>query len=218
MKNIKKMDTPDFFIGARLGLARTKAGISLEKAAKDTRIRVQRLRELETDDFSGFSHPTYARLFLLDYAEYLGIPQDEIRPILPDRAGAAPGGFQYIDALAAGLGPAAVKFPRRRRFRILAALAVLVVFLLLLVAGLVTYLTIKRIEVVARSKPLGELTVPSEAPPEALPAAKISPVVPEETVSEFTAVGEVMPAQESDSVESFEAVVPPAQSPASPTP
>jgi cytoskeleton protein RodZ len=217
MKNIKKMDTPDFFVGARLGLARTKAGISLEKAAKDTRIRVQRLRELETDDFSGFSHPTYARLFLLDYAEYLGIPQDEIRPILPDRAGAAPGGFQYIDALAAGLGPAAVKFPRRRRFRILAALVVLVVFLLLLVAGVVTYLTIKKIEVVARSKPLGELAVPPEAPPEAAPVAKL-PVVPEETVSEFMAVGEVMPAQESDSVESFEPVVSPAVNPAPPTP
>ena len=39
------MDTPDFFVGARLGGARIKAGISLEKAAKDTRIRVQRLRE-----------------------------------------------------------------------------------------------------------------------------------------------------------------------------
>ena len=53
------MDTPDFFVGARLGGARIKAGISLEKAAKDTRIRVQRLKEIEADDFSGFAHPTY---------------------------------------------------------------------------------------------------------------------------------------------------------------
>ena len=193
-----------------------KAGISLEKAAKDTRIRVQQLRELESDDFSGFTHPTYARLFLLDYAEYLGIPQDEIRPLLPDRAGAAPGGFQYIDALAADL-PAAAKFPRRRRFRILAALVVLALFLLLLAVGGAAYLTIKKIEAVARSKPMGKLAGPSEPLPEPAPAAPL-PVVPEEAVSEFLAVGEESPAQENDSAESFEPVVSPEANPASPTP
>jgi len=176
------MDTPDFFIGARLGAARAKAGISLEKAAKDTRIRVLKLKELEADDFSGFAHPTYARLFLLDYAEYLGLPLDEIRPMLPDQAGSAAGGFQYIDALAADL-PRKSGSPRRRRRWILFFAIVSVGFLLLLAAALFTYFTFQKIERVARSKPLAEVTAaePQPAPeptPETTPTPEPEPAPP----------------------------------------
>jgi len=153
-----------------LGAARSKAGIPLEKAAKDTRIRVQRLREIEADDFSGFAHPTYARLFLLDYAEYLGVPQDEIRPMLPDRAGSAGGGFQYIEVLSSEL-PAMKTSPRRRRLRILGFIVAIVMLALIAAIGLFTYFTMKKIEAVARSKPLGEQAVPvvQETPPAAIP-------------------------------------------------
>lgn len=169
------MDTPDFFIGARLGAARAKAGISLEKAAKDTRIRVLKLRELEADDFSGFAHPTYARLFLLDYAEYLGIPVDEIRPMLPDHTGPAAGGFQYIDALAADL-PRKSGSPRQRRRWIITLLAVAVGLVVLLAAALFTYFTIQKIERVARSKPLGEVPAAAAEPtPEPSPAPTPAP-------------------------------------------
>ncbi|MEI6072690.1 MAG: helix-turn-helix transcriptional regulator [Verrucomicrobiae bacterium] len=191
------MDTPDFFIGARLGAARAKAGIPIEKAAADTRIRVERLREIEADDFSGFSHPTYVRLFLLDYAEYLGLPQDEIRPLLPDRAGAAPGGFEYINALAAHL-PAMAKPARRQRFRILATLATIVLLLLLAAAGLFAYFTIKKIERVARSKPPAEITAPPSAAPDPVAA-------PEE-----------FPLEKTDAVERFVPAIPPPGSPSAP--
>ena len=172
------MDTPDFFVGARLGGARIKAGISLEKAAKDTRIRVQRLREIEADDFSGFTHPTYARLFLLDYAEYLGIPQDEIRPLLPDRAGAAGGGFEYINALARE--PSSPVVPARRRKPALLKIFIFTGILLVLVAaGLFVYSTVKKIERVTGSSPLG-----AKAAPE-IPAA--SPVSAGEALPEPSA-------------------------------
>ena len=154
MKTIKEMDTPDFFVGARLGGARVKAGISLEKAAKDTRIRVQRLREIEADDFSGFSHPTYSRLFLLDYAEYLGISPDEIRPLLPDRAGAGAGGFEYIDALArdpsSPVSPRPYKRPNLFKIFVIVAAA-----LILAAVGLYVYATVKKIGRVAASSSLG---------------------------------------------------------------
>lgn len=73
----------DFFIGARLAARRQKNGIALEKAALDIRISIERLRQIESDDFSSFAHPTYARLFLVDYANYLRVPLDEIRDYLP---------------------------------------------------------------------------------------------------------------------------------------
>jgi cytoskeleton protein RodZ len=172
------MDTPDFFVGARLGGARIKAGISLEKAAKDTRIRVQRLREIEADDFSGFAHPTYSRLFLLDYAEYLGISPDEIRPLLPDRAGAAGGGFQYINALSREpVSPAVLMQSRRPKLiRIFIALGLV---LLLAAVGLVTYFAVVKIKRVTGSAALSGKTVADEKP-----AASPSPAatgVPEPT-------------------------------------
>ncbi len=146
-------NTPDFFLGARLGAARIKAGISLEKAAKDTRIRVMRLREIEADDFSGFAHPTYSRLFLLDYAEYLGVPLEEIRPLLPDRTGAAGGGFQYIEALSRN--PSSPVSPMRpKRPKLFGLFLATSLVILLAAAGLFTYFAIKKIERVARSAPL----------------------------------------------------------------
>jgi len=155
------MDTPDFFVGARLGGARIKAGISLEKAAKDTRIRVQRLREIEADDFSGFAHPTYSRLFLLDYAEYLGISPDEIRPLLPDRAGAAAGGFQYLNALSREPSSPVVlmraKRPKLRRIFIAAGLV-----LLLAVVGFFACVTVIKIKRVAGSAALSGKTISDE--------------------------------------------------------
>jgi cytoskeletal protein RodZ len=173
------MDTPDFFVGARLGAARLKAGISLEKAAKDTRIRVQKLREIEADDFSGFAHPTYSRLFLLDYADYLGVPQDEIRPLLPDRAGAAGAGFQYIEQLS--LQPSSPVVPMRRKRRsILWPIAILSLCLFVAIAGLLVYFTLKKIERVTGSGAISAITPPQAEPqetptPEATPVSQPSP-------------------------------------------
>ena len=169
------MDTPDFFVGARLGGARIKAGISLEKAAKDTRIRVQRLREIEADDFSGFAHPTYSRLFLLDYAEYLGVSADEIRPLLPDRAGAAGGGFQYINALSHDtLSP--VVLMRSKRPKLLGIFITAGLVLLLAVVGLSAYFTVMKIRRVAGSAALSGKTIAGEKPAAAAsPAATAEP-------------------------------------------
>ena len=175
------MDTPDFFVGARLGGARIKAGISLEKAAKDTRIRVQRLREIEADDFSGFAHPTYSRLFLLDYAEYLGISADEIRPLLPDRAGAAGGGFQYINALSRDLLSPVVPV-RPGRPNLLRIIAVAGLVFLVAAAGIFASFTIKKIKRVAGSaavtgKPLA-VEAPTPVPPPSLEPATVEGSLP----------------------------------------
>jgi len=144
--------TNDLFVGARLGAARERAGIPLEQAARDTRIRVQRLREIETDDFSGFAHPTYARLFLLDYAAYLGVPQDEIRPLLPDQAIPAASGFQYLEALGDGssLPTASGGRRKRSRFHPLVFVGAIGIVLLLIFAGFSIWLTVRKIERISR--------------------------------------------------------------------
>jgi cytoskeletal protein RodZ len=83
LKRNQPSEEGEFFIGARLAARRQKLSIPIEKAAADIRMTTSRLRSLETDDFSEFPHPTYARLYLIDYANYLKIPLEDIQAYLP---------------------------------------------------------------------------------------------------------------------------------------
>jgi len=115
-------------LGSLLAAAREARKIPREKAARDTRIRVQRLREIESDDLSHFSHPSYARLFLADYAKYLDIPFAEIRQMLPETGGCGTEGYQYLqDMPESDAAQAACRLrPRRRLFPVFAAVTLVV--------------------------------------------------------------------------------------------
>jgi cytoskeletal protein RodZ len=101
LKHNDQQPEGDFFIGARLAARRQKLGIPLEKAAKDIRVSTSRLSQIEADDFSTFPHPTYARLFLVDYANYLRIPIEEIREYLPGSKKLGTTENNYLDVLLA---------------------------------------------------------------------------------------------------------------------
>ena len=60
-------------IGAVLKEERERRGLSLEDAHDATRITVQNLSALEEDKFDYFPNRVYARAFLRDYANYLGL-------------------------------------------------------------------------------------------------------------------------------------------------
>jgi cytoskeletal protein RodZ len=87
-------------LGAQFTAARERRGLSLEQVSSEMHIRVQRLREIENDDYSQFSHPSYARMYAIDYAKYLGIPVSRIRRLLPDRGVCGSGGYQYLQETA----------------------------------------------------------------------------------------------------------------------
>ena len=57
-------------MGAYLRAARTEQGVSLERAAQDTKIKADFLMRMESDEFD-FIAPAYARGFLRSYARYL---------------------------------------------------------------------------------------------------------------------------------------------------
>lgn len=85
-------------IGALLAAERERRGIPVEKAAKETRMRPQRIRDMEADDLSHFTNPSYARMFIIAYAKYLDIPMQTIRDHLPDRGEPGSEGYQYMNA------------------------------------------------------------------------------------------------------------------------
>ncbi len=82
-------------IGILLSSEREAKGIPVEKAAKETRMRAQRIRDMENDDLSTFTNPSYARMFIIAYAKYLGIPMQRVRELLPERGEASAEGYNY---------------------------------------------------------------------------------------------------------------------------
>lgn len=70
---------PKTRVGARLKEARAQRGVSLEDASLHTRIKPRYLRALETDaPPSAFRAPVYARAFLREYAEFLGLDPEPL--------------------------------------------------------------------------------------------------------------------------------------------
>jgi cytoskeleton protein RodZ len=65
-------------IGQKLKRAREHQHLTLDKASDSTRIRVQYLQALESDDLSAMPSPVQARGFLRNYAEYLGLDIDQL--------------------------------------------------------------------------------------------------------------------------------------------
>ena len=179
MKKKPTVQTAELFVGAYLGGVRTQAGIPLEQAAKDTRIRAQQLREIETDDFSGFVHPTYVRLFLLDYASYLGVPLEEIRPMLPDRADIATGGCEYLNVL----GTKDNRKPKiesiRPRNRLLMLVVVMTAIIIALIVAFSFYILWRNMERVVLSDPIGKAEIGHASPaPTSIPTQKLTEPLP----------------------------------------
>lgn len=193
MARIESIENQDvgMTLGQRLAAAREKRGLPLEKAAHDTRIRAQRLRELEADDYSHCPHPSYARMFLRDYAKYLGVAMADIKSDLPESGECGAGGYQYLDELSAEsvTAPAARRIKPRRRLipALIAATAVVVIGFL----ALQLVLTIRKLDSLGLGQPAESAEVkPVDPAPE--PAAPAPAVVAEdvailnETLSENT--------------------------------
>jgi cytoskeletal protein RodZ len=65
-------------VGQALRRAREIRGISLDAAARDTRLPSDRLRALEEEDFDDLSGEVFVRASLRTYAQYLGLSADKV--------------------------------------------------------------------------------------------------------------------------------------------
>jgi len=65
-------------VGAALRRARETRGISLDEAARDTKLRSEQLEALEGESFDDLGDAVYARAMLRTYAQYLGLKPDRV--------------------------------------------------------------------------------------------------------------------------------------------
>jgi cytoskeletal protein RodZ len=82
--------------GHTLTAAREQRGLSLEDAAHETRIPVQRLRYLETGNFAAFGSMTYARSFIRQYSDFLAVDASAILEELPEGALGGERDYRYL--------------------------------------------------------------------------------------------------------------------------
>ena len=193
MKHQDQQPESDFFIGARLSARRQKLGIQLEKAAKDIRVSVSRLSQIESDDFSSFAHPTYARLFLVDYANYLRVPLEEIRDYLPGSKKLGTSDNRYLEVLLARqtfLHGDQFKSLRRLLFGVGAGLLVLI----LIGLGIYFWKTWKKFERVQPAATSPAATPVPTPRPIASPTAKPRPSITPASIPEpIRTIPEAMP-------------------------
>jgi Helix-turn-helix domain/RodZ C-terminal domain len=65
-------------VGSALRKARERRGITLDAASRDTKLYIDQLRALETEDFESLLGDVYVRGSLRTYAQYLGLSPDKV--------------------------------------------------------------------------------------------------------------------------------------------
>ena len=86
-------------VGRRLQKARQERKLTIDEVAAATKIRPERIVDLEADDLTHFPSLVYARSFLVKYARFLGLDiQDDLENFQVNRA-VGFGEFKYLTAV-----------------------------------------------------------------------------------------------------------------------
>jgi cytoskeletal protein RodZ len=183
-------------LGKKFQEARLARGLTLDEAARMTKIRPSRLAEIEADDFSQFPSLAYAKGFLLIYGKFLDVDVTPYMEAFEGSEAVTVDGYSYLQdnpAPAPARAPIARR-PRPRQARPSsssdrASLKPLVIGIIVIVAGFTLMRLILNIQRIAPRPPgqmIGQAPVaessataaPSIAPPPApAPAQSASPRV-----------------------------------------
>ena len=154
-------------VGAALRRAREIRGITLDEAARDTKLRPEQLEALEGESFEELGDPVYARAMLRTYAQYLGLKPDRVLSVYAKHGEEVappepPGKLGRVER-----GLAASRVRDNQRFLLVAAAVILVA---LIGFGLVSR---------SGAPPAAAITTPSFVPASggASPAAGVDVVV-----------------------------------------
>ena len=113
-------------VGSFLRKSRESQGISLDEAARVTRISTMYLSALEEERFEILPNPAYARGFLRAYAGFLGLSGDEVSALLERGDSPAPQETSRQTATAQSRGTGRAGEYRRRRLVVIMLLLAIV--------------------------------------------------------------------------------------------
>jgi cytoskeletal protein RodZ len=122
-------------VGSALRRAREIRGITIDEAARDTKLRAEQLHALEGEAFDDLGDPVYARAMLRTYAQYLGLKPERVLSVYAKHAEdveppSPPGKLGRVER-----GLAASRIRDNQKFLLVAAAVVLIA---LIAVGLVS--------------------------------------------------------------------------------
>ena len=65
-------------VGEKLKEAREEKGVSIKEAAEDLKLRTSQIENIEAGNLKAFKDVFYLKVFIRDYAKYLGLDEEEI--------------------------------------------------------------------------------------------------------------------------------------------
>src|SRR5246127_1051854 len=83
-------------LGKKFQEARMARGLTLDEAARMTKIRPSRLAEIEADDFSRFPSLAYAKGFLLIYGKFLDVDVTPYLEMFENSERVTVDGYSYL--------------------------------------------------------------------------------------------------------------------------
>ena len=161
-------------VGRRLQKARQSKSLSVDEVAAATKIRPERIVDLEGDDLSHFPSLVYARSFLVKYAKYLGVDiQDDLEQI---QVGSTVGLGEY-HYLRAAPPPKYLPEPRRRepsRLKLPVAFLAILALLVLIGIPVIAFLAINISRLNGGAPSVDQTAVESPSPDVKTTPAKIA--------------------------------------------
>jgi len=174
-------------LGKKFQEARLARGLTLDEAARMTKIRPARLAEIEAEDFSQFPSLAYAKGFLLIYGKFLDV---DVTPFLEAFEGSehvTVDGYSYLQDNPA---PKPTRTPTVRRTTSNRMSATpLVIGIIVLIVGFFFMKLILNIQRIAPHR-----TEPAVQAPPTAPASTPKPVVTAPSQSAETATKKIVPA------------------------
>src|SRR5689334_22808231 len=121
-------------LGKKFQDARLARGLTLDEAARLTKIRPARLAEIEADDFSQFPSLAYAKGFLLIYGKFLDVDVTPYLEVFESSENVTVDGYSYLQEKSAAK-PTRARAPVVPRSGNRTSLAPFVVGVVLLLVG-----------------------------------------------------------------------------------
>src|ERR1700722_19811307 len=132
-------------VGRKLQQARLSRKLEIEDVAERTKIRPDRIIDLEADEYSHFPNLTYAKSFLAKYARFLGLDiQQELDEFQISRA-ISMGDYQYLNSFSAqnyGQQPRWTQRIQPKGFRVPPAVVIVLVLIVLVGVPVFSYLAL----------------------------------------------------------------------------
>ncbi len=132
-------------VGSKLQRARLARKLDIEEVADRTKIRPDRLIDLEADEYSHFPNLTYAKSFLAKYAKFLGVDIEEDLETFQISRSISMGDYQYLSSISASYQSTQAPWQQRiqpRGFRVPPAIVVVLILIVLVGVPVFSYLAL----------------------------------------------------------------------------